>query len=311
MNDTTIDPQKDAQATEEMLAMLDALEQEATTETDKGDTESGIDVSDEAWATEATSPDADTLDTAEQAVFEETDVDTEAALTEAQDNLNMDESEDTVLAEENEAESSEDVGVETEGVSETIESTLVSPPVESASTKWDTADLSENDALDTLVPDAEGTETAPEVTETAAEAENVPAENDEAPAPTTGMNAEELPQQALTTLETAAELKTEAEELAAEVHELEQETATTALSATESLQDETEHAQSSIERTLSAAEQAFNLLRERGVMPSATALDGMGMDPETLMQKLAELEARNQKLRERNEAIKARLAALK
>jgi cell division protein FtsB len=35
------------------------------------------------------------------------------------------------------------------------------------------------------------------------------------------------------------------------------------------------------------------------------------MDPETLMQKLAELEARNQKLRERNEAIKARLAALK
>jgi len=294
MNDTTIDPQKDAQATEEMLAMLDALEQNASSENE-----------DETGAETATS--IDLVDESPSEARETSTDDSPQALPEEEED---DASHPELPAEpENAGASSVPEGTaqtEVEAVSletpDTPDSENTAEPGETAE-EWGETPLDGNDALESLVPDApEPDSETPEAAAPVSSPIDTVDEGEE-------IDSEALPQKALHTLETAAELKHEADELAAEVSELEQETASAAVTAAETLQDETEQTQLTIESTLAAAEQAFNILRERGIAPASGHIGGM--DADTLMEKLAELEARNRTLKERNEAIKARLAALK
>jgi len=239
MNESTPDPQKDAQATEEMLAMLEELEQDET-----GGSPDGTESADEPDSAEAAAQ-VETPVTAEQ----ESESATQAPADEQAE----------------------------------IPQTTETPEAEDPAPRTDET------------PDAPAPGSAVEDDE-----------QDDTPPPPA--DAKALPEKALQALEAAAELKEEAEELAAEAAELKQETATVAAMAVETLQDETDHIQTQVEDTLNAAEQAFDILRDRG---ASAALSTQAMDEEALMQKLAELEARNQKLRERNEIIKARLATLK
>ncbi len=308
MNDTTIDPQKDAQATEEMLAMLDALEQDAAAPSEE-DNALTVEIPTEEEAVAPPEPSENENPAAmETPPAEHTeDVSQPSTPTESTELADLEdafttpeEPEADAAPEEASAESNNAESMDTElAVDETTDE---HETAEDKAGAWAQPALDENDELSTLVPDASDEDTAEADTHA-----SMPTDPDNEA--NNAADHDALPQKALHTLETAAELKQEADALAAEVNELEQETASAALAATETLQDETEHTQSSLERTLAAAENAFNLLRERGITPSATALDGM--DPDTLLKKLSELEARNQSLRARNEAIKARLAALK
>jgi hypothetical protein len=130
------------------------------------------------------------------------------------------------------------------------------------------------------------------------------AEADEKTTPST-----DLTQQAIAEMETAITLKQEVEEIAAQIQETAKQTASVAVLATEEVQKAAEQTQQALEQTFAAAEKAFETVQNAGLELDLEQVPLL--DDTALQTKLSELQKRNAALRQKNEALKARLASLK
>lgn len=167
-------------------------------------------------------------------------------------------------------------------------------------------------ALDDLANSSESLETSVEETEVQDEIQSEELEEAlEAEASEEAIEASEFinPNPAIDQMQEALELKDDTDEIASSLKETAKDVTKLAAATALQAQEAADQVQKDIQNTFIATERAFETIKKAGYLIDSSNLDELSDDE--LNEKLEKITQRNNELKQANEAIKQRLAALK